>query len=88
MFVILFLSYMAIFIYMMMLLTIPCIYMMARDAGHTLVTTHQHRNMMANAQVPGILASLRRTQYDPARFQHDSNCVICLNEYEKHDIVT
>ena len=35
-----------------------------------------------------VLASLSRTQYDPTLFQHESNCVICLVEYEAEDIVT
>merc|ERR1719329_275158 len=40
MFVILFLSYIAIFIYVLMLMTLPCIYMMAREAGNNHANTH------------------------------------------------
>jgi hypothetical protein len=58
MFVILFLSYIMGFIYILMILTLPCIYMMAREAGNTHAAAHNNRNMMANAQVPRILASL------------------------------
>lgn len=43
---------------------------------------------MANTQVPGILASLTRVQYDADKFSHDSNCVICLVDYKPTDIVT
>ena len=35
-----------------------------------------------------ILSSLTRTQYDPNTFQHESNCVICLVDYEPNDMVT
>lgn len=40
MFVILFLSYMLIFIYVLMLMTLPCIYMMAREAGNNHAATN------------------------------------------------
>jgi hypothetical protein len=43
---------------------------------------------MANAQVPSILASLSRVQYDPDKFDHETNCVICLIDYKPNDVVT
>ena len=43
---------------------------------------------LINAQVPSILASLRKTYYDPDKFQHESNCVICLVDYQAKDNVT
>ena len=43
---------------------------------------------MANAQVPSILASLSRVQYDPDKFHHETNCVICLVDYKPNDVVT
>lgn len=97
MFVILFIGYIMIFVYLMMLCTVPCVYMFLRDGATA------QRNQMGNApggnmggnnramvqaQVPGIIASLRRTQYDPDKFQHDADCVICMVPYKAADIVT
>lgn len=35
-----------------------------------------------------VLASLSRTQYDPKLFEHETNCIICLVDYEPEDTVT
>ena len=93
MFVILFVGYIMIFVYVMMLCTVPCVYMFLRDGaaqrGAAANNNLQGNNRaMAQAQVPGIIASLRRTQYDPDKFRHDADCVICMVTYKASDVVT
>ena len=79
----------------MMLCTVPCVYMFLRDGGQGQrggaggqANAAGGNRAMVQAQVPGIIASLRRTQYDPDKFSHDSDCVICMVPYKAHDIVT
>ena len=95
MFVILFIGYIMIFVYVMMLCTVPCVYMFLRGGGQGQrggaagqANAAGGNRAMVQAQVPGIIASLRRTQYDPDKFSHDSDCVICMVPYKAHDIVT
>ena len=87
MFVILFIGYIMIFIYCMLLCTVPCLYSFVRESAETQNARAGGVNLI-NAQVPSILASLRKTQYDPDKFQHETNCVICLIDYQPKDIVT
>lgn len=93
MFVVLFISYIMIFVYILMLCTVPCVYIFLRD-GATQRGAAANYNLqgvnrpMAQAQVPGIIASLRRTQYVPDKFRHDAECVICMVAYKASDVVT
>eukprot|EP00355_Strombidium_rassoulzadegani_P003500 CAMPEP_0168629004 /NCGR_PEP_ID=MMETSP0449_2-20121227/12152_1 /TAXON_ID=1082188 /ORGANISM="Strombidium rassoulzadegani, Strain ras09" /LENGTH=215 /DNA_ID=CAMNT_0008671473 /DNA_START=113 /DNA_END=760 /DNA_ORIENTATION=+ len=91
MFVILFIGYIMIFIYMMLLCTLPCVYMFVREEqdnnGRGAANARNGRNM-PNSQIPGLLASLSKTHYDANKFKHETNCVICLVDYEPRDVVT
>lgn len=62
MFMVLFVGYLIGFVYLMVLLTLPCLYFMIRDQAET---TRLNSGGAARSQVPMILASLSRTQYDP-----------------------
>ena len=66
MFVILFVGYMIMFIYLMLLCTLPCVYSMIRESNQPgrragAGAAGASSSLMANAQIPGILASLSRT---------------------------
>ena len=65
MFVILFLGYFLCFVYLMIFLTLPCLYMAIRDQAES---NRIQGGGVGNAQVPMILSSLSRTQYDPGMF--------------------
>ena len=85
MFVILFIGYFMGFVYLMIACTVPCLYLMIREQAE------QNRlaaGGVGQAQVPMILASLSRTQYDPNLFQHETQCIICLVDYKEDDIIT
>ena len=43
---------------------------------------------LSSNQIPEVINRLNNTQYDPAVFQHEDTCKICLCEYEKDDMVT
>lgn len=58
MFVILFIGYMIGFVYLMVFLTLPCLYFMIREQAET---TRMNSGGAARSQVPMILASLSRT---------------------------
>ena len=65
MFVILFLGYFLCFVYLMILFTLPCLYMAIRDQAEA---NRIQSGGVVHAQVPMILSSLTRTQYDPNLF--------------------
>ena len=62
MFMVLFIAYMIGFVYLMVFLTLPCLYFMVRDQAET---TRLNSGGVGRSQVPMVLASLTRTQYDP-----------------------
>jgi hypothetical protein len=68
MFMVLFIGYLIGFVYLMVLLTLPCLYFMIREQAET---TRLNSGGVGRSQVPMILASLSRTQYDPQVFQHE-----------------
>ena len=88
MFVILFIGYILMFVYLMLLCTVPCLYAFVRDSAQSGGRQFAGGTTLANAQVPSILASLTRVQYDPDKFDHETNCVICLVDYKPNDVVT
>jgi hypothetical protein len=88
MFVILFIGYILMFVYLMLLCTVPCLYAFVRDSAQSGGRQFAGGNNLANAQIPSILASLTRVQYDPDKFDHETNCVICLIDYKPNDVVT
>ena len=64
--VILFGGYMVMFIYLMLLCTLPCVYRMIQDSNQPgrragAGAAAASSSLMVNAQIPGILASLSRT---------------------------
>ena len=69
MFVILFIGYFMWFVYLMIACTVPCLYMMIREQAEQ---NRLQSGGVGQAQVPMILASLSRTQYDPEIFHHES----------------
>jgi hypothetical protein len=85
MFVILFIGYFLCFVYLMILFTLPCLYMAIREQAEA---NRINNGGVIQAQVPMILSSLSRTQYDPQMFQHETSCIICLVDYEPSDTVT
>ena len=85
MFVILFIGYFLGFVYLMVLLTVPCLYLLIRDQAEN---NRIRAGGVGQSQVPMILASLPRTQYDPQIFQHENNCIICLVDYKPNCTVT
>ena len=87
MFVILFIGYILIFMYMMLLCTFPCVYFFA-DPHQNPQHLRQPHQAPQRSQIPSILASLSKTNYDPNKFKHETQCVICLIEYSANDIVT
>lgn len=86
MFVILFVGYIFIFIYMMLLCTLPCVFMFNPEAREP--QNEGTRPTQQPSQIPAILASLSKTHYDPDKFKHESSCIICLVDYQASDIVT
>jgi len=85
MFVILFVGYFIMFTYLMLLCTLPCLYFMIRDQAES---NRLRTGGVGQSQVPMILSSLSRTQYNPQLFQHEKNCIICLVDYEPADMIT
>lgn len=90
MFVLLFLGYVCIFLYMMLLCVSPCATICLGDRPHRpLRLPAEHPDDIAQAeQVPAILVSLRKTQYDPNKFHSESACAICYVDYKMDDVVT
>ncbi len=58
MFMVLFIGYLIGFVYLMVLLTLPCLYFMIREQAET---TRLNSGGVGRSQVPMILASLSRT---------------------------
>jgi len=85
MFMVLFIGYLIGFVYLMVLLTLLCLYFMIREQAET---TRLNSGGVGRSQVPMILASLSRTQYDPQVFQHEKQCIVCLVDYTENDMVT
>lgn len=85
MFVILFVGYFFCFMYFMIACTMPCLYCIVRDQAEN---NRLRAGGVGQSQVPMILASLSRTQYNPDLHNHEKNCIICLVDYEENDVVT
>lgn len=65
MFVILFVGYFFCFMYFMIACTLPCLYCIVRDQAEN---NRMRAGGVGQSQVPMILASLSRTQYNPDQF--------------------
>ncbi len=85
MFVILFIGYFICFVYLMIACTVPCLYCMIREQAEQ---NRLQAGGVREAQVPMVLASLSKTNYNAETFQHETHCIICLVDYEESDMVT
>ena len=45
----------------------------------------QRHRQIENHDIPAVLRSLNKESFDMKKFQHETHCVICLNEYEETD---
>ena len=84
---ILFIGYLLMAMYGLILITLPCLFiyirMQATNANFDGPSGHVPQN-----QVPKIISSLSRVSFDPEKFKHENQCVICLVDYTEYDMIT
>lgn len=81
---ILFIGYLMIGMYGLILITLPCLFLMLRSAEREQMAQH----LVPRNQVQNIISSLSRVAYDPENFKHENTCAICLGNYITSDMVT
>ena len=85
---ILFVGYLLISLYLLLICTVPCLYLYVRHHMNIQMRLQQEAELRRLSQVPQILSSLSRVPFDEELFTHEDKCSICLGEYAENDLIT
>jgi hypothetical protein len=84
---ILFIGYLLMAMYGLILVTLPCLFIYIR-----MQQSNDHSDgpsgRVSQRQVPKIISSLSRVNFDPEKFKHENQCAICLVDYDENDVIT